>query len=305
MATPPLRAILIPLDGSAIGEQAIPVGAALARRAGTVLHLAMAHQPPSALLLSTEPPRVAAEVDREARTRAGAYLETVTDAARTTHGLSATAALLEGPPASALAEYAAAHRIGLVVMMTHGRGGFSRWWLGSVADRLLRRTPAPVLLLHPGKQAQPTEFHRILVALAGEQDDAVLEPALTLGALGPGASYVLARVVPPSVPIMSPLPAYPGRRRPDWAKQQELEARNALARLSARLRSRGIHVATEVMAAEGVAESLLDAARAHSADLIAVGTHGAGGVERLILGSVADKVIRRATRPVLVAPPLK
>jgi nucleotide-binding universal stress UspA family protein len=51
-----------------------------------------------------------------------------------------------------------------------------------------------------------------------------------------------------------------------------------------------------------VAETILRAADAMAADLVAVGTHGAGAVERLILGSVADKVIRGAGRPVLVVP---
>jgi nucleotide-binding universal stress UspA family protein len=57
-----------------------------------------------------------------------------------------------------------------------------------------------------------------------------------------------------------------------------------------------------VVAAEGIAESVLEIAASTSADLIAVGTHGAAGVERLLLGSVADKVIRGAAQPVLVVP---
>lgn len=297
------HAILVPLDGSAAGEQAIPVGARIARRAGATLHFAMACEPSPARLLSSELPRVAEAVEREARIREAGYLETVAEAARSTHGLSVTTALLEGPAASALAEHVRACRIGLVVMTTHGRGGLSRWWLGSVTDRLLRRTPVPLLLLHPREQAQPIEFHRILVAVDGECDDAVLEPALALGSLGSGASYVLTQVVAPSVPIMSPLPAYPTHLGPDWAKRQELEARNHLARLSSRLGARGFRVATEVVAAEGVADSVLEVARYRSADLIAIGTHGAGAVERFFLGSVADKVIRGATQPVLVVPP--
>jgi len=143
------HAILVPLDGSAAGEQAIPVGARIARRAGATLHFAMACEPSPARPLSSELPRVAEAVEREARIREAGYLETVAEAARSTHGLSVTTALLEGPAASALAEHVRACRIGLVVMTTHGRGGLSRWWLGSVTDRLLRRTPVPLLLLHP------------------------------------------------------------------------------------------------------------------------------------------------------------
>jgi nucleotide-binding universal stress UspA family protein len=295
------RAVLVPLDGSTEGEQAIPVGEAVARRAGATLDFAMVLQPPSALALSSELPRAAAEVEREARTHATNYLESRAEAARGAYGLAVTAALLDGMPAGALAGYVRAHGIDLVVMTTHGRGGLSRWWLGSVADQFLRRTPAPVLLLHPRESPQPTAFRRILVALDGETDEAVLEPALALGCLGRGTSYFLIRVVPPATPPVGALPAY-STRLGDWAKRQDIEARNRLARLAAGLRGRGIEVSTEVVPADRVAETLLDTARARSADLVVVGTHGAGPAERLILGSVADKVIRGAEQPVLVVP---
>ena len=297
-----LKAILVPLDGSTTGEEALPVAEHLARRAGATLHLATVYVPPSALLLAGEAPAAAAALDDDARRRTEAYLERSADAARCAQGLSVTATLLEGPPAVALAHYARAHHMDLVVMTTHGRGGLSRWWLGSVADRLLRRTTVPVLLLPPRAHPQAGEFHRILVALGGESDETVLEPAVGIAGLGSGTALHLVRVVPPSVPIMSPLTAFPAPARPDWAKRREIEARTALARTASRLEGRGVQASTEVLAAENVAEAVLDQAGAMAADLIIVGTHGAGGVERLILGSVADKVIRGAGRPVLVVP---
>ena len=296
------HAILVPLDGSRLAEQAISAAAGIARRAGAALHFAMVHEPPPARLLTSEPPRVVEELDQEARMWSAEYLETAATAVRTTHGLPVTTACLNGQPATVLAEYIRGRKVDLTVMTTHGTGGLNRWWLGSVADRLLRRTSVPVLLLHPRDLPQPTEFHRILVALDGEIEGPVLEPALALGSLGSGACYLLTRVVAPAAPILSPLAAYPTRHRPDWAKRQEIAARNYLARLSSRLQGGGFVVRTEVVVARAIAEAVLDAARSHAADLIAVGTHGASGAERLILGSVADKVLRTATQPVLVAP---
>lgn len=295
------RAILVPLDGSAEGEQAIPVAGAVARRAEASLDFAMVLAPPSAMALSSERPAVAAAIEQDARAWGTEYVEAKAEAARAAYGVAVTPALLHGDPAAALADHIRARGIDLVVMTTHGRGGLSRWWLGSVADRLLRRTQAPVLLLHPRESPQPTEFRRILVALDGEADEAVLEAALALGSVGAAPDYFLIQVVPPATPIMSPLPAY-STHFGDWARRQDLEARNHLARVSAGLRSRGVEVSSEVVPAEQVAETLLDTARARSADLIAVGTHGAGAAERLVLGSVADKVIRGAGQPVLVCP---
>lgn len=297
-----LRVILVPLDGSRLAEQAICVAAAIAHRAGAAIHLALVHEPPPPHLLTREPPGLADDLDQEARRHSAEYLEAAASELRTAHGLPVTPARLNGRPATVLADYIRDRKVDLTVMTTHGTGGLGRWWLGSVADRLLRRTSAPVLLLHPREAPQPTRFRRIVVALDGEIEDPVLEAALALGSLDAEASYRLTRVVSPAPPIPNPLAAYPTRHRPDWAKRQELAARNSLARLSARLRARGFAVTTEVVVAGAVAEAVLDAARSHTADLIVVGTHGASGLERLILGSVADKVVRGATRPVLVVP---
>ena len=76
-------------------------------------------------------------------------------------------------------------------------------------------------------------------------------------------------------------------------------------RIGTRLRSQGISVATEMIAARGVGEQILGLAQSTGADLIVVGTHAARGMERLLLGSVADKVIRGASQPVLVVPTLQ
>jgi nucleotide-binding universal stress UspA family protein len=97
----------------------------------------------------------------------------------------------------------------------------------------------------------------------------------------------------------------PGRLRPHWREQQENCARSYLERIATRLRSRGVSVATEIITARGVGEQVLGLANRLSADLIVVGTHAARGMERLLLGSVADKVIRGSTQPVLVVPTLQ
>lgn len=295
------RDILVPLDGSEVAQQALAVGASIARRTGGRLHLVTV-QEPIPVAVTAEVGQYGVELERESRQQLTRYLTDTQEATRGTAGIPVEGELLDGMAADAIAEYADGHEIGLLVMTTHARKGLARWWLGSVADRLLRRTTIPVLLLPPRARPQPTEFHRILVALAGEADDAVLRPALALAALGSGVALRLIRVVPPAVPIMSPLPAYPRHGHPDWAKREEIAARATLARHAARLQGSGARAATEVIASENVAEALLDAAGTMAADLIVVGTHGAGGVERLILGSVADKVIRGAGRPVLVVP---
>jgi nucleotide-binding universal stress UspA family protein len=118
----------------------------------------------------------------------------------------------------------------------------------------------------------------VLAALDGESDDAVLECALAVGSLASSASYVLTRVVrrrradEPSARVPHPRP-------PRLGQAAGPRARNYLARLSSRLASLGY--GDQVVAAEN-RESVLEIAASTSADLIAVGTHGAAGVERLL-----------------------
>jgi nucleotide-binding universal stress UspA family protein len=260
----PLRALLVPLDGSRLAEQAVPVAAMLARLTGARLHFATA-QPPLA--------------ERD-------YLARNAEAVGTTHGVQTSTAILRGPAPLALAAYVEDQAIDLVVMTTHGRGGVSRLWLGSVADQLLRRTTAPVLLLRAGQATPSAGFHCILVGLDGSpESEAALGPALSLAATTPGSRVVLTQVIDPPVAELEMGPAA------GW-----------LEHLAHRVRLKGIPATARVLTGANVAERIHQLARATEADLVVVGTHATRGIERLALGSVADKVVRGADRAVLVVP---
>jgi nucleotide-binding universal stress UspA family protein len=290
----------VPLDGSKTAEEALPVAARLARQWGGRLHLVTVHEPLPTLRSVGE--ELDLQLEQGRGERLGEYLKWSADAVATTHGLEATGALLEGSPAEALAEHARKGNADLVVMTTHGHTGLSRFWLGSVADQLIRRVTVPVLLLHPDHQAH-AEFRHILVALDGSPiDERVLQGALELGSLFPDASYSLVRVVQPPIPVITSLAMRPSHLPEHWQELEEHRAGASLDSIGTALRKQGIRVNTEVLTGRGIAEQIHDAAQASSADLIVVGTHGARGFERLLLGSVADKVIRGATQAVSVVP---
>ena len=224
----------------------------------------------------------------------------------TTHGVEATYALLDGDPAQALADHARAKRIDLIVMTTHGHSGMNRFWLGSVADRLVRRVKVPVLLLRPKVGALHHDFHHILVALDGlPEGEGVLDPAIELGSLTREACMTLVQVVEPPIALITRMAMQPAHMGPDWRDVRENSARSYLDRVANRVGGRGLHVGTEMVAARGVGEQILALAQRTSADLIVVGTHGARGIERMLLGSVADKVIHGASQAVLVVPTQK
>ena len=297
-----LQNILVPLDGSELAEQAVSVGASIARRSGGMLRLVSVEEPLPALVLASESPEVAREVEIEAEGKLTEYLESMAQAVQHVQAGTVETALLQGPVAGALSEYAGSHAIDLVVMTTRGRGGISRWLTGSVADQVLRRTTVPVLLLHPRELPQPTQFRRILVALDGEVEEEVLNPALALGSLNPAARYTLTRVVEPAIPILTPLALYPGRPGRHYTQRLVDQARIYLAGVCRRLSAKGIEATHKVLVGRGIAEQVLELAGALGADCIAVGTRGARGAERVIVGSVADKIIRGAEVPVLIGP---
>ena len=298
--------LMVPLDGSSLAEQAFPVVGTIAHRSGTKVHLASVVQRVPIFLASSEEPVPDPGLEQELRDQLTEYLQSTAEALETTHGVEVTYALLDGSPAQALADHARAKRVGLIVMTTHGHSGINRFWMGSVTDRLLRRVKVPVLLLRPTDGALQTEFRHTLVALDGlSEGERVLEPAIELGSLCQDAQFTLVQVVEPPVALITRMAMHPAKMRPHWAELQENCARSYLERVAKSMRTRGLSVSTQMISAGGIGEQILDLARAIGADLIVVGTHGARGVERMLLGSVADKVVRGASQPVLVVPTRK
>ena len=304
MPTSRFRRLLVPLDGSPLAAKAIPVAGALARRAGGTVHLASVQLP--AFRYPGMPADIMKTIEREARERVELYLADEAEAVSTCHGLEVTRAVLEGSPAEALADYTRTNGIDLIVMTTHGRSGLGRLWLGSVADRLLRCATTPVLLLRSREQPQHTDFRHVLVALDGSSaGEAVLEAAVALASLYHEAGCSLVQVIEPPFAISGDLTVYPDQVDANRIEQQQALARRNLERLAERARTLGIPTTAHVPVAPAVGAHIVELADKLDADLIAVGTHGTDGrhgAERLLLGSVADKVVRGAGTPVLVVP---
>jgi len=294
--------IVVPLDGSEYAKQAVAVAGSIARRSGGALSLVSVEEPLQALVLASGAPDVAREVELEECDQLTRYLDSISEAVPTVPPCTSRTAVLHGPVAIALSEYAHTNAVDLVVMTTRGRGGLSRWLIGSVADQLLRRIHVPVLLLHPRELPQPTEFRRILIALDGEIEDPVLAPAVALGSLYPAAHYTLTRVVEPSLPIVTALAPYPTPLEPERIARLEVEARDYLEKIRGQLQALGMEATSQVLVGWGIATQVLQLAEALGADCIVVGTHSRRGMERLVLGSEADRIVRRATVPVLIGP---
>jgi len=297
-----LRNIVVPLDGSEYAEQAIAVAGAIARRSGGALRLVSVEEPLPALVLASGSPEVAREVELEECDQLTHYLDSIAGAVRDVHGGTVGTAVLHGPIATTLCEYTHTNAADLVVMTTRGRRRLNRWLIGSVADQLIRSIDVPVLLLHPRELPQPTEFRHILIALDGEIEDPVLAPAVALGSLQPAAHYTLARVVEPNLPILTPLAPHPTPLDPERTARLMVEARSYLEKIRAQLQALGLKATSKVVVGFGVATQVLQLAEALGADCMVVGTHSRRGMERLVLGREATRIVRGATVPVLIGP---
>jgi nucleotide-binding universal stress UspA family protein len=305
---------LVPLDGSTFGEHALPLAASIAHHAGARLTLAHVHVPLAALY-NEAAFTLNDELDARARLENRAYLDRVLTRLGASGPKAVATLMLEGGVVEAIREHVARDNVDLVVMTTHGRGPLGRFWLGSVADKLLRQLSIPVLLVHPGETppdltAEPV-LKNIFIPLDGsELAERMVTPATALG--GPmGSQYTLLRVVKPVHPTM---PYTEGLSIAQMAGaildqiekiQGEVrnEAEDYLTKVAERLRARSLRVQTRLAVEEHPAAAILHEATTCGADLIAVETHGRGGLSRLFLGSVADKVLRGSTLPILVHHP--
>jgi nucleotide-binding universal stress UspA family protein len=311
------RSILVPLDGSPLSEYALPVACDLARRSSATLRLVHVHTDATSTPIAVEGLPVIDENLRSlGKVHARAYLERMREQLTAEHALPITLVVLDPLDAGTsdqtiptmLANHAAITDTDLIVMTTHGRGGLARFWLGSVADALVRASPAPVLLLRPDegmpKPDRPPPLQRILIPLDGSaRSEAIVEHALVLGQLME-SEYTLLRVVAPFILGAAAPFTTPTDFDPDRTMRLQREAHHELEHIARRLETTGVQVRTRVLIAEQAATAILDDAGEHGANLIAMSTSGRSGLARLLIGSVADKVLRGADIPLLLYRPV-
>jgi nucleotide-binding universal stress UspA family protein len=190
-------------------------------------------------------------------------------------------------------------------MSTHGRGALARVWLGSVAAALVRQAPAPVLLVRPQEAythpAHEPLFRHVLIPLDGSPSaEQALEPAIGVGTLTE-ARYTLLQAIDPLIAEHTRPPYAAGLDR-RLLPEVRAHATAYLERVAAGLRARALHVEAALVVGTP-AQAISDYVRTHAVDLIAMATHGHGGLSHLLLGSVADAVVHTSDVPVLLERP--
>jgi nucleotide-binding universal stress UspA family protein len=297
------RKIIVPLDTSSLAEQALGSATSIARASGASIELLLIHTGVSYDGITHGSAAGAPEEH--------VYVQGLAQEVAHRFGITATGHVERGIPVESIVRRARTVGADLIVMTSHGRTGFSRAWLGSVADGVIRESTIPVLIERPveGRRWRSTAmqpFHRMLIPLDGTAlSAAVLQPAIDL-CRGMEARPILTRVVlPVTIDVTDAgVPLYPPQIvDPELTRHYVNKAQDELTEISLTLEADArVEAETEVAVGENVAATLIDVAKRRRADIIAMSTHSRGP-SRLLLGSVTDKVLRGTSLPILVLHP--
>ncbi len=264
-----IRRILVPTDGSQASEAVFPA----------IMPLVRAFAPEVALLHVFENP--------DAEYLAPTAVSSACAALRTA-GVNAHLDLREGHAAREILRAAQETKADLIAISTHGRRGVIRLIAGSVAEEVLRRAEVPVLVTRPGTIVH--DWRTIAVALDGSTLAETVLPYAVRLARTLGASLHLVQVAfpymadvmgqaPISLPVEDPMPYLKG--------------------VLTRLEAQGV-TASAYAPEGGASRELLRHLEEHRVSLLCMTTHGRSGLSRLLLGSVAEQVVRGAPCPVLL-----
>ena len=295
--------ILVPLDGSKTAEKVLPYARYLASRFKIPIELlAVVDIAEIASQIASEKPRFLDTFFDDAVQQRTSYLSAV---AASFAEADVSYSVERGKAEEAIVERAARDKAALIAMATHGRSGVNRFLLGSVAEKVLRGTVNPLLLIRAAKEAKSegeAALKSIIVPLDGSE-------------LGEGVLPLVADIAQKLSLEVELLRAYhiPSNvYADDWGfsgSYDELlsglrvEASEYLEKKAADLKRLGVAKVTCVTKEGLAADEIISLGQKTADNLIAMSSHGRSGVTRWALGSVAETVVRHSSNPVLIIRP--
>jgi nucleotide-binding universal stress UspA family protein len=283
------RRILVPLDGTHFGDHALPYAVRIASRTGAALELVHVHRP--------------YELEAELDAMPQYHYQHVEEAAadiEVRYGVSTSTRVLHGGTARALTQEAQDIVADLVVMATHARRGISRLMHGDIAHQLVHDFNIPMLTVHPPVDDGPLaagELNHFLVTLDGSAfSEQILDVVVPL-AEGLGARVSLMHV------YSHRTLKYNGLQPEQRVVACHAEAVRYLEAVADRLPDSLREPQLVVAASDDPASAIVDALTGAPAAALAIATHGRSGLSRMVLGSVAERVVQAMHQPVLLYRP--
>ena len=282
--------ILVPLDGSALAEAALPYAGLLSGKLGSEVTLIYVHE--------------ATEVSNQ---RIGQfYLERTVEVTKQGAergrppsggpGIKVRSAVQVGNPAEEIVGYAGKEKADLILMATHGQSGIRNWPLGNVAEKVVRSANRPVMLIRAnGAQTEKVNISSVVLPLDGSKEGEAALPYIEQLASGLGVRVILLQVLATGYMGLYTYAAY---------TEQQIASDSALAKdyldkVGGRLRQSEIATESVVRLGDAAGE-IIDFTDKVGADLVAMSTHGRSGVGRWVFGSVAERVLHSGNKPLLL-----
>jgi nucleotide-binding universal stress UspA family protein len=294
--------ILIPLDGSRLAEHSLIYIEALKGLGETKVRLlSVVDEAEDFRALSPD------EAGARESNLLATYQREVSADIESHLGLKVETKVMQGAPTECVLKEAREFAPDLLIISTHGRSGPSRWRFGSVADKVIRGAVCDTLVVGPKsvqkekwlEGALQAPFRSILVPLDGSELAEEALPKALAFAKAFGSTLHLVRAVP--YPIMADGYAGEGAYMPQILESLEAGAQEHLKEVSEKLGA-GVKITTRVMIG-APATQLEDYAAGHGIDLVVMTSHGRGGLVRMALGSVTDRLLAAGAAPVLVVRP--
>jgi len=287
-----MKKILVPLDGSELSEKVLPHVEILAKKSNAeiILLRVVPFTWPDEFMHVRE---MGDKLDKEA----SEYLFAI-NAQLEEKGIEGECCIHEGSVPEVICDFAKEREVDLVAMTTHGRGGVKRWALGSVADKVVQTSPVPLLLCRvSGEKVVPFYYKNILVPVDGSHfSESIFSQVQHLVELFDSKVWFLYVIDVHLVDSFAVL-------KRDMIKQEKELMDNIqsyFSDLEERLKEAKA-TNYEIVVKEGhPAETICDFAGEHNIDVIAMSTHGHGGLARWALGSVTDKVVQGSSEPILL-----
>ena len=283
--------ILVPLDGSALAEVALPYAELLSGKLGSEVTLIYIHE--------------ATEVSNQHMGQF--YLERMVEVTKQgaergrrpsgDPGIKVNSAVQVGNPAEEIIGYAGKENVDLILMAAHGQSGIKNWALGNVAEKVVRATDRPVMLIRAnGARTEKVNIGSVLLPLDGSKEGEAALPYIEQLASKLGARVILLQVLATGYIGL-------GYTYVAYTEQQIVSdsalAKDYLDKVSGRLRQSGI--ATESVVRLGnAAEEIIEFTDKVGTDLVAMSTHGRSGIGHWVFGSVAERVLHSANKPLLL-----